>query len=485
MPSVGRFRHGLAALLLLVSATHAQQVDAALDAQLRALIDPVDAPSNIEVSVRIEELDGDLVFDYDGDASRVLASNNKLLTTAAALLALPADFRWTTTCHLLEDGRLRIVGGGDPSLRRLGERDVAAEFLDRLAAKLKEAGVTRLRGIEIDFSCFDDQVRHPLWPQDQLRATYCAPVSGFSLNGGCLEVEYSRGGLTVYPPLEGVRWSYGEDRRWLSVFQPGDALKFTVGRPKDGRRQTVELAALDPEPVAYAWLQKGLRSRGIEVQEVRASSAVSEAALAAGRSEAEAGGKPLLEWSSAWTLAEVVVACNKVSDNYLAEVLLKTLGRERLGHGSFEAGCTAVQEILKEAGFEDLAFSQGDGSGMARSLEEPVNLASPDGLCTLLQGMAEREQGQLFFDSLPIGGVDSRIGKRFKKSIFHPQRIHAKTGYISYASSLSGYALHPEDEILAFSIVINFQARKGVDTANRRFKQLQEDILEAVLKGER
>ena len=62
----------------------------------------IDAEKDIQVSCRVETLEGEVLFDWDGETPRVLASNTKLLTTAAALLALPANFRWQTT--LLLDG---------------------------------------------------------------------------------------------------------------------------------------------------------------------------------------------------------------------------------------------------------------------------------------------------------------------------------------------------------------------------------------------
>ena len=95
--------------------------------------------------------------------------------------------------------------------------------------------------------------------------------------------------------------------------------------------------------------------------------------------------------------------------------------------------------------------------------------------------MGESEQGAVWFDSLPVAGVEGRLKARFGNQVFQPGRVHAKTGWISGASALSGYLLAGDDDVLSFSIVVNYQPDGSPRTNNARFKALQEDILEQVL----
>lgn len=461
-------------LLLVAIFSLAQQSTA----PMTAIVQPIDAENHIEVAVRVEHLDGDVVFDFHGDRTLALASNNKLFTTAAALLALPSDYRWHTR-SFLTGSVLRVVGGGDPSLRQIGSRDVAAEYLASLAEELQRAGVSELTRLELDASFFGTEMRHPLWPQNQLQETYCAPVSGLSLNGGCTQVHFQKGKLSTVPPLGGaVQWR-GRDNTYasLSAWLGNSDLQINARPPKNGRTEMVEFAMKDPLQVFGIWMRAGLQRHGIFVddfvvldQTAIVAAPVKDVAL-------------LHDWPSVWNLADVVVACNKVSDNFLAETLMKTLGHELLAAGTYAAGREAVHLAFRLDDLEALQFTQADGSGMARRSSDPVNTSTPANLCLLLREMASREQGAVLFDSLPIAGVEGKLRSRFRDATFHPQRVHAKTGFILGASSLSGYLLMPDEQILVFSIVVNFDRGRNRNTNNSRFKKMQEQLLERLLKN--
>ena len=197
----------------------------------------------------------------------------------------------------------------------------------------------------------------------------------------------------------------------------------------------------------------------------------------------------LLDYSSASSLGEMVVEINKESNNFVAEMVLKTLGVHLSHAGSYKGGVAAVQAILGEHVDGIEGFSQLDGSGMARSSREN-NSASPALICDLLREMCFLPQGVAWFDSLPIGGVDGTIASRFKDAVFQPQRIRAKTGFIYSkqsedgrgASSLSGYLLLPDNEIAVFSFVVNFYRKVNANSNNRRFKSLQQQFLKQLIQ---
>ena len=77
-----------------------------------------------------------------------------------------------------------------------------------------------------------------------------------------------------------------------------------------------------------------------------------------------------------------------------------------------------------------------------------------------------------------------RSPARFRESVFQPQRIHAKTGFIRGTSALSGYLLLPDRRIAVFSFLVNFDPAKNRNTNNARFKVLQEEFLAALLREE-
>lgn len=443
--------------------------------RLDAILDKVDREMALEVGVHVDLLDGTPLYDFQGDAEMVLASNNKLFTSAAALMALEPEYRWTT--RVFGDAEvLRIVGGGDPSLRRIGEVDHAALFLDALAQRLADEGIQAVARLELDARYFEGPERHPGWPSNQWQNVYCAPASALMLEGGCLEITSESGSVRTFPEVtQGVDLRFAKkEGKSLSAWWGRTPSEITVARSQGRRDETVRFAVQEQLPIFSAWAHTGLERRGIQVGEV----------VVVEPDAPESSGEPLLAWPSFWTLADVLVVVNKQSDNTLAEMVFKTLGREFGTGGSFQGGADAVARILDENQGEGRVLFQGDGSGMARDAQTPLNVSTPQEVCALLRWMAEHPTGPLYFDTLPIAGVEGRLGQRFRDPVFAPQRIHAKTGFIRGASSLSGYLLLPDQRIAVFSFVVNFDPSKNRNTNNRRFKELQEEFLGALIREE-
>jgi D-alanyl-D-alanine carboxypeptidase/D-alanyl-D-alanine-endopeptidase (penicillin-binding protein 4) len=72
----------------------------------------------------------------------------------------------------------------------------------------------------------------------------------------------------------------------------------------------------------------------------------------------------------------------------------------------------------------------------------------------LLTYMSRHRYGAIFRDALPVAGVDGTLRNRFKGTQAE-NNIHAKTGSLSSAASLSGYVTSAAGERLAFSIMVN------------------------------
>ena len=74
-----------------------------------------------------------------------------------------------------------------------------------------------------------------------------------------------------------------------------------------------------------------------------------------------------------------------------------------------------------------------DGSGLSRH-----DYVSPRTLVTVLDAMRRHPDFKVFYDALPIAGVDGTIDKRMRGTAAQGN-VHAKTGYVDKARSLSGY----------------------------------------------
>jgi D-alanyl-D-alanine carboxypeptidase/D-alanyl-D-alanine-endopeptidase (penicillin-binding protein 4) len=144
-------------------------------------------------------------------------------------------------------------------------------------------------------------------------------------------------------------------------------------------------------------------------------------------------------------LIEALKVINKDSVNLHAEIVLLEVARARTGTGTRKAGLEEMAAFLEEIGIEKDQYHLRDGSGLSRH-----TLLTPSTITKLLGHMYGSQHRNRWVDTLPIGGVDGTLAKRFKKDR-RGRQIHAKTGSITHVNALSGYA----GERYAFSIMVN------------------------------
>src|SRR5207244_7273008 len=99
-------------------------------------------------------------------------------------------------------------------------------------------------------------------------------------------------------------------------------------------------------------------------------------------------------------VAVIVDVINKKSQNHYAEQLIKIIGAEKKGEGSWKEGPAAVTEWLTgKLGVAPEEFHQADGSGMSRE-----NRASAGAFIHLLRQMWKSPWREDFVSSLPSSG---------------------------------------------------------------------------------
>jgi serine-type D-Ala-D-Ala carboxypeptidase/endopeptidase (penicillin-binding protein 4) len=82
------------------------------------------------------------------------------------------------------------------------------------------------------------------------------------------------------------------------------------------------------------------------------------------------------------------------------------------------------------------------------------DLISPEAVVGILDVMRRSPNFDLFYQSLPIAGVDGTIRTRMKGTPAEGN-VHAKTGSLSMVRSLSGYVRTVDGRLLEFSILCN------------------------------
>jgi D-alanyl-D-alanine carboxypeptidase/D-alanyl-D-alanine-endopeptidase (penicillin-binding protein 4) len=147
-------------------------------------------------------------------------------------------------------------------------------------------------------------------------------------------------------------------------------------------------------------------------------------------------------------LADDVTIINKHSQNLHAQALLRRLGGAA-GNGSIEAGVAALSTVLDRAGLPRGGYGFADGAGMSG-----YNRTSPRAVVGLLRWAASQPWSGAWRASLPIGGVDGTLARRFAGTPLQGA-VFAKTGTLNATHALSGYLRGASGRELTFSILVN------------------------------
>jgi len=147
---------------------------------------------------------------------------------------------------------------------------------------------------------------------------------------------------------------------------------------------------------------------------------------------------------------------DKVSQNLHAELILREVGRVTRHAGTREAGLEELAALVAETGAPANESRAEDGSGLSRNA-----LVTPRLVTRLLAHLYASQYHDLWISLLPAGGEDGTLSQRLCCAS-DGQGIRAKTGTLSRALALSGYADSKTHGRLAFSILVNdFSAPPG------------------------
>jgi serine-type D-Ala-D-Ala carboxypeptidase/endopeptidase (penicillin-binding protein 4) len=353
---------------------------------------------------------GQQVFAWRAGVPRVLASNTKLFTAAAALARFGTEGTLGTEVlgsgELDDDGvwqgDLYLRGGGDPTFgsRRFASRAYGGgASVEELAALIAETGVERVTG-----RVYGDESRHD------------------SLRGG----PYSAFGVSIWVgPLSALSFNRGLATESGGGYQPS------------------------PPAFAAARLDAALEARGIRVR------------LRPRAGETPAGA-PVLASVQSPPMQTLVRLMNKPSDNFFGEMLLKDLAMQARGVGTTRAGARVAAGFARRVGAR---VRLADGSGLSRG-----NLASPYRVVRLLEAMTSREERESFIGSLPVAGRDGTLKTRMRSGAAR-FRCVGKTGTLSNVSALSGYCEVLNGDTYAYSILMNGVYPSGARVLQDRMVQ--------------
>lgn len=151
------------------------------------------------------------------------------------------------------------------------------------------------------------------------------------------------------------------------------------------------------------------------------------------------------------SIYDVISNMDKESDNHSAITIFKLLGAKLISPpGSLDKGQQVVESFLSEIGVDRYSYEILEGSGLTR-----YNKVNADLYIKLLKYMYDdRFLFDYYFNALSIAGKDGTLRNRMIGTEAEGN-IHAKTGTLNGVSSLCGYAIDADNEILIFFIVMN------------------------------
>src|SRR6185295_14378245 len=348
-------------------------------------------------------------------------------------------------------GDLILYGRGAPDLIA-SSKDENRGSLATLADDLYARGVRSVTGNVIgDESYFRGDPLGDGWQWTDLQWYFGAEASALSINGNEVDINFvpaSKGESTVRSSdTEGYvtvqnRMSAATDSSAKSTIGVHRGLsdnnievwgEFAPGSKGFGARLSVHKPAL----WAAKLFGRALKTRGIQVdgQTLSRDSRVPQSQRFDPSHSVE------LAFVNSQPMGEITKKTNKESNNLFAELILRTLGRERgemspspmgMGRerGDDESGLAVIRLWLERSGISTAQLALHDGSGLSR-----LDLVTPETSARFLLSLSKTNVGPVFRESLPIAGRDGTLAGRLKTL----PDVSAKTGSLTYDNSLSGY----------------------------------------------
>ncbi|KGR78510.1 D-alanyl-D-alanine carboxypeptidase/D-alanyl-D-alanine endopeptidase [Ureibacillus manganicus] len=419
--------------------------------------------TNISVSVRAIDT-GQVVFESNGDIGIKPASTLKLLTAVSSLHVLGEEYRFTTQIYYdgeiknqVLNGNIYVKGGGDPTLQ--------AENFQTLGNALKRHGITSISGnLYGDDSMFIGPQLTPGIAKHDESYYYAARTSAITMSPDddydsgtvLVQVNATSVGKTpivqIEPNLSGMvilnkaLTVSKSEKDTLEISREYNTNQIVIsGQIPVGNTSKEWISLQDPTVNTLYAMKNVLKETGISFS---TTSKIERKVVPTNAT--------LLYTKKSIPLKKIMVPFLKLSNNNIADILVKTMGKENFGVGSLEHGLQVMNDYGRKLGLQMNEWDFEDGSGMSHN-----NKVTANQLTNLLYNVRNEPYYSVFYNSLPIGGQPDRlVGGSLRERFSTPNlmnKVVAKTGYISGVYTLSGYFTAKSGKEYAFTILTQNQ----------------------------
>ena len=394
-------------------------------------------------------VDDEPIFESQSGTGLVPASLMKVATAAAAIEVMRPDEVYSTEVFARTDvlesitggvlvGDVFLVGQGDPVLSTpryagrypepVAHTDIT-ELADRVFATLAARGVKRIEGRVVgDESWFPHTERDysgeslgegadPVWKRSFVTANHAGPLSALQLNQG-----FSR-----------YSWSVS------------------------GQGRSRNVRAANPAQHAAAVFDDLLEARGMVITRRPVAGAAPEP-----------GARTMLGTVESPPLSEILNRMLTHSDNTIAEMLLKEVGRRTADSDRASAAASAQTLLRENLGPAAAGLVIADGSGLSYS--NRLTCAAVAGL------LAGAGPGSPLVEGLAVAGETGTL--RGCSPVRSPggegqiNTVRAKTGSLNHVTALAGTAEAGNGETITFAMIVNKPDAILLGSCNRLHRTL-------------
>lgn len=460
-----------------------------------------DSISNAFWGVHIESLNPKfgLIYALNSEKNFVPASNQKLLTTAAALHYLGESFRFRTSAHTWGkvvaaengsarlDGDLIVLSDGNPYHAERFVDSTGGFFFYQLADSLLARNITFINGDLVaddrfvQASAYSQAISggdgdYPSdWAWDDLFYAMAAPASALAFNENFATVSvYPADSVGKAPTVvispdinffkveNAAVTGYAQTKRTLEVVRRfgANAILVSGSIPMDSRGFRERIAVEQPALYFLTALKKALEEKGIRVSGKLRRKSDNDFYLTDTLAQIASQLSP--------SLFAVLAETNKASNNFFAEQLLRRIGYAYRKEGTVDAGLDAVKVYLNSIGVTERYFYIIDGCGLSRK-----NRIAPSALVKVLKKNYADKTFETYYQSLAVAGKDGTLQNRLREGKAS-EMTFAKTGFVGGVRTLSGYFYGEDEEWIVFSIMTqNFtQSRLDIEKVQDRIIEL-------------